>query len=898
MLGKFRNVIRNFMEVQHEDHYTPTPVDSPSRQKQHVSFSQLLPYLAWIPDQRLFVLEGEQSGSTEGLGFVLEMWPQTGASEEMSDLLTTIIGELPAGSGIQWSLFASHQIEDKLDRYVGMRPNPSTARNEFEHEMRVLYRSLASRQAKFLNDGVLDSQIPNQSFLLRNFRLVMSVVVPSKTFDDPSVLKGVTANREMIISTLNTYHQFKKEWEPADLINWCSILLNLQDTFGNRNASWINYDEGRTIKSQIINPNTIIRTHEDGLFFGLPQQKNEYVAKCMTIRSYPTQFSLNMMGNVIGDYLQPTISFACPFLITCGVVVLEYQSTHETTKMKHARATQKAGSPMAKFLPDLGALKEDWDIAQNAFVTGLGLCKMYHQIVLFGTPDRMAKSTQNAQAVFRRCGFELCEDTYMQIQALLSALPMTLGPSLGKDISVAQRMASKTAANAINTAPLLGEWHGIGNPIVPMAGRRGQLMFMDLFSNTTGNYNATVCGKSGSGKSVLLNLLTLSYLGVGARVWIIDIGHSFKNLCAQVSGQYIEMSKRADIRLNPFTMVDNIDEDIDMLTALFSHMCSPSKPLDDHMKANLKAHLMSVWWEFKTEATVDQVQYSLLNNCELGGPNPLQNDPEWIEKVRNMPFEDRKKYCDPRVRDLGMSLYPFTSAGNYGKYFQGDANINFSSNLVVLELEELAQIPELRTIIMFLVMYKITQAMYLMPRHQPKLCIIDEAWQLLAGGASSDFIETGYRRARKYNGSFLTATQSMQDYEISAAAKAALINADWMFLLGQKPESVQALIEQKKLLIDEHMQRLLLSVHTEQGLFAEVFIKAGDMGQGIGRILLDPYSLLMASSKAEDFEAVKAYRGMGYSLPEALEAVLADRGYVEYTHPSKRSDQPHSKKAA
>ncbi|MDR3351700.1 MAG: hypothetical protein LBO00_01525 [Zoogloeaceae bacterium] len=175
-----------------------------------------------------------------------------------------------------------------------------------------------------------------------------------------------------------------------------------------------------------------------------------------------------------------------------------------------------------------------------------------------------------------------------------------------------------------------------------------------------------------------------------------------------------------------------------------------------------------------------------------------------------------------------------------------------------------------------------------MPRDQPKLCIIDEAWQLLAGGASGDFVESGYRRARKYNGAFLTATQSMQDYNISVASKAALTNADWIFLLGQKPESVQAMIEQKKILVDDDMKKLLLSVHTEQGYFSEVFISAGDMGWGIGRIMLDPYSLLMSSSKADDFAAVKHYREAGYSLPQALEAVLADRGYPDFEHPRER----------
>jgi conjugal transfer ATP-binding protein TraC len=53
--------------------------------------------------------------------------------------------------------------------------------------------------------------------------------------------------------------------------------------------------------------------------------------------------------------------------------------------------------------------------------------------------------------------------------------------------------------------------------------------------------------------------------------------------------------------------------------------------------------------------------------------------------------------------------------------------------------------------------------MYLGDRAEPKLVVIDEAWDLLTQGDVAKFIETGYRRFRKYGGAAVTVTQSLND---------------------------------------------------------------------------------------------------------------------------------------
>lgn len=61
-----------------------------------------------------------------------------------------------------------------------------------------------------------------------------------------------------------------------------------------------------------------------------------------------------------------------------------------------------------------------------------------------------------------------------------------------------------------------------------------------------------------------------------------------------------------------------------------------------------------------------------------------------------MSRDEREKYCDPRIRDLGVQLFSYTEDGAYGRYFDGPMNINFRSNFIVLELEELRSKKDLR----------------------------------------------------------------------------------------------------------------------------------------------------------------------------------------------------------
>jgi conjugal transfer ATP-binding protein TraC len=817
----------------------PDALRRAGRRRTAPAFSEQLPYATWRASEAVFYLEGAHPGSVDGIGFVLELCPQTGATEQMAAILGTLFAACPKGAGLQISLFGTNQLDDHLAAYEALRPDTG------------LFRKFAVRRTDFYRAGARGALFASRPYQLRHVRIALSVVLPCSDLGDTGRLDQLLALREAMTATLRSVYLFGHVWDADALVNWCALLLNPQETIHGRPPR-LRYDPEAELRHQMIAADTLHRVSPEGLVFGLPALGNETVVKAFSVRSYPASYALHGMAALLGDAFQPNLGLPCPFLITLGVRALDHDATRHAVTLRSARATQNAASQMARFQPDLADRKRDWDLAQRAFDAGGSLVQLYHQVLVFAPRAGHARAEHAVRAVWRARGFELMPDTYMQIQALLASLPMSLSPALQHDIAQARRFSTKTLANAVNLAPLLGEWTGHGAPVIPLFGRRGQAMGIDLFSNTAGNYNAAVVGTSGSGKSSFMNEIALSYLSTGARVWIIDVGRSYQKLCHTVGGAFIEFGEAGRFSLNPFALVEDIDADMEMLRPVVAQMVSPNAPLDPFQLAWLDIAIRAVWYEHGREATLTQLAEHLKTACR-----------------------DEDDRCDPRVRDMGVQLFPFTADGAYGRFFAGGPPLDFDRDFIVLELEELKAKKDLQAVVLLMLMYRITREMYL-TRERRKLVIVDEAWELLRGVTTGEFLEAGYRRARKYNGAFITGTQSIEDYTKSPAANAALENADWVFMLRQKPESLAALEASQRLPLNESMRAMLRSLQTEHGSFAEVFVYC-PMGYGVGLVIFDPFTLLLASSRAEDMLAVDGWRRRGLSTEDAIERVLAER---------------------
>ena len=182
-----------------------------------------------------------------------------------------------------------------------------------------------------------------------------------------------------------------------------------------------------------------------------------------------------------------------------------------------------------------------------------------------------------------------------------------------------------------------------------------------------------------------------------------------------------------------------------------------------------------------------------------------------------------------------------------------------------------------------IIMLRIQQEMYLGERNRRKICVIDEAWDLMSGGQATKFIETGYRRVRKYGGAFLTATQAVNDYYKNPAAQAAWENSDWVFMLRQKDESIEQLKASGRFSVSERLGRVLRSIRTRHGEYSEVYIHMPG-GGAVGRLIVDSYTAKVYSTKAEEVHAVNQLVARGYSLADAVEELVRQEEASKHGH--------------
>lgn len=788
-----------------------------------------------------------QTGS--GYGFILEATTLTGVSENTSELLTGLFNVgIPEGACIQFLLHASSELDGIF----------STWRNQ--RQQSPLYQTIQEERVKFLKQGTKDRLFPKNKMCVRNFRLLITFTFEG-VFSEENT--GMIENiRNASQSLLKSQGIETRNIQPEGFINFCREILCPKQ----KDWELTSYDDTLPIRDQISDPDNNIYIDTDGIVI------NDTAIRSLGVKKYPTQLYLQTMGGVIGDQFSSMLQIPYPFLFCCNIQVLSPEKTNGKLIIEAERVQNQARNGIGRFVPIINRKAGEYKLAQQILADGEGFVNFGHFFHIYTPLGKSEEAYQEVQAVFRSKNFELVNYSNIQFPAVLSSLPLFFDPDNANELKEARMMRLYRQFNAMNSIPVLADWKGTGTPLLLTLGRRGQVQFTDVFDNIAGNYNFSVAAVSGSGKSYLMNELAASYLSCNSLVRIIDIGKSYKNLCEIFEGQFIEFSDKSKICINPFSYI--ADSHGNDLAGLEPAELIKREEIKEQIEM-LKSIVILAAGRDPNDKTEDSfVEQAILNAIAKQGSKST------FTTVYNelLALQDDKG----RAKDIAQAIHSYTDKGIHGIYFEGVANLNFNNSFIVLELEELRQKGKLVDVVLLIVMLRITQEMYLGDRSQKKVCIIDEAWDLMGNGNSGKFIETGYRRARKYGGAFGTATQSIDDYFKNDTTKACWNNADIKFLLRQGAES-------KNVKFDEYTERLLKSLNTEKGVYSEMVVEVGGKTCGVARLTVDPFSNYIYSSNANDVQFVKYIRD--FKKVDVAQAVVIAIKFTDLFHKTYRADK-------
>ena len=548
-------------------------------------------------------------------------------------------------------------------------------------------------------------------------------------------------------------------------------------------------------------------------------------AHCLTVREYPQKVTQWKTTENLGQLFNATLQIPCPFLMSFSLRKTNQEKAFAGAQLQSINRESTAKSPLAKFKPSVNKEYEDWQFVRGRLSEGDAIVKTFYQVILFTKPEEAKFCERRLRDLYRANGWKLRKESFLQLQTWLAALPMMMTEGMFDDMKHFGRLKTMMAFNAVNVAPLQGEWKGSKTPSLLLPGRRGQIALWNPFDNE-GNFNIVIVAAPRKGKSALTNEYIMAILGAGGRVWVIDVGKSYEKTCKELGGQFIEFSESTNICLNPFTTITNINESMELLKPLLASMARPITGATEEEVNYLEQAIKAAWERKGNKATITTIA-------------------EWLSE-----------HTKPIAQNLAHLLFSYTKDGSNARFFEGNCTIDFTNPFIVLELAALDSKKDLQRIIMQMLIFLISQAMYHGDRSQIKSCIIDEAWKQLNSNDKSqaEFIEAGYRTAPKHRGNFISIAHSVSDFHGNRMSKAAFDCSDFKIILGQTDEAVNKLKQEKIMDIDGYTERLLKSLKITKD-YSECVIK-GPEGLSVHRIIFDPYARILYSTKGEEFDAV------------------------------------------
>ena len=238
-----------------------------------------------------------------------------------------------------------------------------------------------------------------------------------------------------------------------------------------------------------------------------------------------------------------------------------------------------------------------------------------------------------------------------------------------------------------------------------------------------------ILGRTGAGKSFLLNFLITNLQKYAPYTFIFDLGGSFESLTHLFGGSYVQVGLESeDFKINPFSL-PLTKENLDFL-ALF-----------------LKV---------------------LMQGSGAGEPDPA-TERDLYHQIENI------YAVDPALRTLGVlanilghgmaeRLAKWTRGGQFGFLFDNAEDTISFSRFQCFDFQKMSQYPELLEPLLFYILHRANAVIADREIGSAfKAFLIDEAWVFLKNPSIQRYVVEALKTWRKHNAAMVLSTQSLDE---------------------------------------------------------------------------------------------------------------------------------------
>jgi len=242
-----------------------------------------------------------------------------------------------------------------------------------------------------------------------------------------------------------------------------------------------------------------------------------------------------------------------------------------------------------------------------------------------------------------------------------------------------------------------------------------------------------ILGRTGAGKSFLLNFLITNLQKYDPHTFIFDLGGSFESLTQLFGGSYIRVGLESeDFKINPFSLPPT-KENLDFLALFLKVLIQGSRAGE-------------------LDPAIERDLYHQIENLYAIDP-----------ALRTLGV-----LANTLGHDLGSRLAKWTRGGQFGFLFDNAADTVSFSRFQCFDFQRMSQYPELLEPLLFYILHRANAV--ISDRQITsvfKAFFIDEAWVFLKNPSIQRYVVEALKTWRKHNAAMVLSTQSLDELKRS-----------------------------------------------------------------------------------------------------------------------------------